>query len=169
MSSTTTEYRLSRHRARTQDDEEGGGARADGDQPAVLAAGSQRIDARVALPAVDSWSTFDAETAEIDLPELAVPRTQTEPMPADELERLLADKDLDNAATLSGFAGSPALRPRTSATIDPMPVASIAFGDHQILIVYRADAVELIVPGGARLIAPRAAAAALAEALLRRH
>jgi hypothetical protein len=165
---STTEYRLSRRRARTQDGEGGGEELREPTEPEVLASGSQRLDTRVPMPAVDGWSTFEADTAEIDLPEVAMPalnRVSTEPMPLTEIEDAIAAKDvMDNAATLSGFAGGSDAA--IGVTIDPMPVRAIAFGEHQILIVQRTDAVELILPGGQRLIAPRDAAAALAEALV---
>lgn len=140
--------------------------------PEVLAAGSQRIEARVALPLIDAWSTFEAETAEIELPDLAEPmpamsRTATEPMPADELaSTLAAAKDtMDNAKTLPG---RPARFITPDVAADPrVPVTSVLFGEQQILIVHRLDTVELILPGGQRLTAPRDGAGALAEALVR--
>lgn len=159
---STTEYRMSRRRTRTPEGE-GGGVEGECDQPEQLASGSQRLEAR--LPAVDAWSTFEAETAEIDLPELAVPEAQltrvaTQPMPLDELTALAEGRGMDNAQTLSGFGAS------NDAADDAMPVTTVGFGDHQLLIVHRGDAVELIVPGGQRFVAPRTAAAALAHALL---
>lgn len=128
---------------------------------------------------VDAWSTFEAETAEIELPELAEPmpamsRTQTEPMPADELATALAaaKSTMDNAKTLPG--GLTRARTTTAAPAAPaastdprMPVTSVRFGEQQILIVHRVDTVELILPGGLRMTAPRAGAGALAEALVR--
>ncbi len=125
---------------------------------------------------VDAWSTFEAETAEIELPELAEPmpamsRTQTEPMPADELATALAaaKSTMDNAKTLPG--GLTRARTTTAAPAAPtdprMPVTSVRFGEQQILIVHRVDTVELILPGGLRMTAPRDGAGALAEALVR--
>jgi len=187
---SNTEYRLSRRRVRTPEEE---GAAVDSAEPETrpepLAVGSQRLDQRLSplavdpLPTIDGWSSFDAETAELDLPELAMSpgehsRTLTEPMPADELARALASKGMmDNAKTLPGLSGrdnalaAPALAPAPdarTASVDPMPVSSVRFGEHQLLIVHRGDTVELILPGGVRLTAPRAAAAALADALTAR-
>ena len=166
---SSTEYRLSRKRARTQDGEGGGGElELEPAGPGLTAAGSQRLETRVAMPAVDAWSRFEADTAEIDLPELvnpAVGRVATEPMPPEELESALQAKTvMDNASTLPGFAGRGG---STGVTIDPMPVTAVSFGEQQVLIVHRADEVELILPGGQRLSGPREAAAALAEALVR--
>lgn len=88
---STTEYHLSRRRAPTQDGERGGdgGVRErvpperDPEPPAQIAAGSQRLDGRVAPPLgtgvtslpldADPWSTFDADTADLLLPDLASP------------------------------------------------------------------------------------------------
>lgn len=187
---SSTEYRLTRRRARTQDGERSGGAEpteaptqdaapeappvavapvstgpiAPPDEP--MASGSQRLEARVTVPAEGwaeppivrgpevielDWAAFDVITAEIPLPASELAAAPPAPAPAPII------------------AAPPQPAPgafNDSPTIDSAPpVTAVRFGDQQILIVHRGAHVELVLPGGQRIAGHRDSAAALARAL----
>lgn len=184
---SSTEYLLSRRRARTQDGadgegETGAGAGEAGDSvprdrredptaPARFGGGSQRLGSRVAVPEVWAPPPIVREVA---------------PPPVIDLDWSAFEDETAEIEAPAGLAiAAPAIAPAMTRTkTEPMPAAELAvalagmsdasvpvtsvrFGDQQILIVHRGPHVDLVLPGGQRITGHRDNAAALARALVR--